>query len=146
MVFSPDGQSNMSEFDVKIEGHSLTDRRTSFLSGSSNLKFTVTNVEPKLDSGAERYSVPLFHLSLCPWHSGHHLLHSHEPFQSLSLHPDGWLCGSDSLPFLWIPPEYHNRLMFPYSKVLMSTGHPVSINLTNFVHGEQWIQCFQRSI
>ncbi|KAE9382737.1 hypothetical protein BT96DRAFT_845107, partial [Gymnopus androsaceus JB14] len=58
----------------------------------------------------------------------------------------GWLHGSDGSLFLWIPPEYRDGLMFPNLKVLISRAHKVSINFQNFVHGEEWIKCFDSEL
>jgi hypothetical protein len=93
-------------------------------------------------------------LSLCPWHSGHHHLHSIPSLQTLSLRANGWLCGSDSSPILWIPPEHREGLsILPAQvltsstpirllQVLISSTSMTSLNLQNFVHGTNWAQCY----
>ena len=84
-----------------------------------------------------------FTLSFCPWHPEHHLTHTHLPLQGVHLNTDGWLYGTDSSLLLWIPPDYQSRLMFPHMQILISKHTPISLDLSNFVHGKDWVKCFK---
>ncbi|KAE9385619.1 hypothetical protein BT96DRAFT_575007 [Gymnopus androsaceus JB14] len=87
-----------------------------------------------------------FSLSFCPWHTGHKQVQRNPSFRPLTLSSDGWLYGSNGSLFLWIPPEYRDGLMFPHMQVLISRAHKVSIDLQNFVDGEEWIKCFSSEL
>ncbi|KIK62111.1 hypothetical protein GYMLUDRAFT_242813, partial [Collybiopsis luxurians FD-317 M1] len=78
-------------------------------------------------------------LSFCPWHPGHNYPHPTDPNPTLTV--DGWLQNFDSSLLMWIPPEYRTGLMFPPMQILISKVSPVSLNLKDFTHGENWIQC-----
>ncbi|KAE9390724.1 hypothetical protein BT96DRAFT_750505, partial [Gymnopus androsaceus JB14] len=56
------------------------------------------------------------------------------------LNSDGWICGTDSSLLLWIPPEYRSGLMLPHMQILISRCSPISLDLSNFVHGKDWVK------
>ncbi|KAE9397806.1 hypothetical protein BT96DRAFT_61753 [Gymnopus androsaceus JB14] len=84
-----------------------------------------------------------FALSFCPWHPEHYLTHTHSSLQGAHLNSDGWLCSTDSSLLLWIPPEYRPGLMFPYMQILIARYDPISLDLSDFVHGKNWVKCFK---
>ena len=107
------------------------------------------------------YELNLFRLAFSPF-SSHALLNAHELLLEdgkllcnwqeeengqieipVRLNDDGWLvAGPDQKLLLWIPPEYRHKLMFPRCQLLISNGQPVSIDLSQFVHGTSWTECF----
>ncbi|KAF9060602.1 WD40-repeat-containing domain protein [Rhodocollybia butyracea] len=125
VAFSPDGKKIVSgSYDKSIRiWNACTATIDSTLSSTSNFQ--------------QKYR-----LSLCPWDAGHQILDSSPSLQLVSLQPDGWLCGSDSSLFLWIPPEYRAGLTVPHLQVIISQAHKSSINLQTFVHGTSWTQCY----
>ncbi|KIK56859.1 hypothetical protein GYMLUDRAFT_173735, partial [Collybiopsis luxurians FD-317 M1] len=80
-------------------------------------------------------------LSFCSLHHDHGL-HSHEPFEDVSLQDNGWICSSDSSLLLWIPPQYREGLSVPHMQLLISRVHQASLDLSDFVHGENWTACY----
>ncbi|KAE9397335.1 WD40 repeat-like protein, partial [Gymnopus androsaceus JB14] len=124
VAFSPHGMPDSSGSNLSAK---ISDELTFLKSVSSNLPST-------------------FSLSFCPWHPGHNQVQPNPALRKLILSPDGWLHGSDGSLFLWIPPEYRDGLMFPNMKMLIYRAHKVSINLQDFVHGEEWIKCFNSEL
>lgn len=58
---------------------------------------------------------------------------------------DGWIIavvGNEEQRLLWVPEEY--RMAIPQPRELWrSTGGRVNIDLSNFVHGEGWEECYR---
>ncbi|KAE9403162.1 WD40 repeat-like protein [Gymnopus androsaceus JB14] len=84
-----------------------------------------------------------FALSFCPWHPDHHLMHTDSLLHGVHLNSDGWICSTDSSLLLWIPPAYRPGLMFPNIQILISRYSPISLDLSNFVYGKDWVKCFK---
>ncbi|KAE9393116.1 hypothetical protein BT96DRAFT_829727 [Gymnopus androsaceus JB14] len=82
-------------------------------------------------------------LSFCPWHPEHHLTHAYSSLHGIHINSDGWLCSTDSSLLLWIPPEYWSGLMLPHMQLLMARYSPISLDLSNFAHGKDWVKCFK---
>ncbi|KAE9402798.1 WD40 repeat-like protein, partial [Gymnopus androsaceus JB14] len=161
VAFSPDGKrivSGSSDQTVCIwnaesgiiigeplHGHKDYVRSVAFspdgkriVSGSSDQTVCIWNAETLTNIFNSKFA-----LSLCPWHPEHHLTHTHSSLQRVHINSDGWLCGTDSSLLLWIPPEYRPGLMFPHMQILISRYHSISLDLSNFAHGKDWVKCLR---
>ncbi|KAE9400481.1 hypothetical protein BT96DRAFT_647096 [Gymnopus androsaceus JB14] len=76
-----------------------------------------------------------------------HHNHSFKPpqglFQKIYLDSQGWLHGSNSSILLWIPPEYQPTLVVPPLQLLISISGQTTLDLSNFVHGNDWVRCWE---
>ncbi|KAL0958686.1 hypothetical protein HGRIS_014017 [Hohenbuehelia grisea] len=67
------------------------------------------------------------------------------PFIANSI-PDqrGWILGSNDELLLWIPPAYRDFLIFKPSRcILLIAQSRVVVDVSDFVHGEDWTHCYQ---
>ena len=53
---------------------------------------------------------------------------------------DGWICGNKGELLLWIPLLHRENLHRP-SNVWVAGKYETSLDLSNFVHGHDWIRC-----
>lgn len=52
----------------------------------------------------------------------------------------GWICGSNGELLMWIPSVHREHLRYP-STVWVSGNRETVLNLSNFVHGHNWVHC-----
>ncbi|KAF5393606.1 hypothetical protein D9757_000021 [Collybiopsis confluens] len=151
VAFSPDGMKIVSgSYDNTVRiwnaqtgteqaviGHSSSIESVPFSPNGTKVASESHDSPLRISDGS------LFTLSFCAQHLKHNLYHANSSFQHVSLKPDGWIHGLDSSLLLWIPPaKYRNSLMMPHMELLMSTEQPTSLNLSRFVHGKHWYQCY----
>ncbi|KAF7968067.1 hypothetical protein HWV62_32051 [Athelia sp. TMB] len=65
--------------------------------------------------------------------------HASRGFQPASQLVNGWMQNSPTELLFWVPPAYRTGLWWPDSMVI--SNRPVQLDLTNFVHGEDWTRC-----
>jgi WD40 repeat protein len=53
---------------------------------------------------------------------------------------EGWICGSNGEPLMWIPPLHRTGLHRP-SNVWVAAEHEICLDLSNFKHGNSWSTC-----
>ncbi|KAF5390094.1 hypothetical protein D9757_003876 [Collybiopsis confluens] len=131
-----------------LEGHTDSILSVAFspngkqiVSGAADISVRIWNAETQVVNSLNQLES---FLSFCPWHPSHYHAQAFPHFQHISRKNNGWLHGSDSSLFLWIPPEYQNVLMMPRMQVLISRGPPCSLDLSNFVHGDNWFKCYSK--
>ncbi|KAL0952175.1 hypothetical protein HGRIS_008788 [Hohenbuehelia grisea] len=68
----------------------------------------------------------------------------HNPFiHNLMPEKDGWIRGTGGDLLLWLPPAYHNFLVFKHSCCIRLIAHSrVTVDVSDFVHGEDWTKCY----
>ncbi|KAF7979327.1 hypothetical protein HWV62_42737 [Athelia sp. TMB] len=65
--------------------------------------------------------------------------HASRGFQPTSQLVSGWMQNSPTELLFWVPPTYRAELWWPDSMVIGKRS--VHLDLTNFVHGEDWTRC-----
>ncbi|KIJ25583.1 hypothetical protein M422DRAFT_85947, partial [Sphaerobolus stellatus SS14] len=53
----------------------------------------------------------------------------------------GWIISPDFKLLLWVPPAYRKGLWWPRTIGLLGARR-TSLDLSNFAHGELWIDCY----
>jgi len=89
---------------------------------------------------------PLSAISFCPDVE-------HRPIQSLSLNvippqvsidaETGWVMCNESDYLFWLPPEQAKYLCTPGCRLVIPTLSMVTLDMSRFVHGERWTECYQ---
>ncbi|KAJ3720294.1 WD40-repeat-containing domain protein [Lentinula guzmanii] len=79
------------------------------------------------------------------------LTNPYYPFCWCYIDTEGWLHGwhhnlKSSIIIIWIPPKYQSTLVFPPTEVLRWQDGYCTLDLHNFVHGKDWVQCSMNSI
>ncbi len=66
------------------------------------------------------------------------------PTEDVKLRNDGWVViarvDGDQLLF-WVPVEQRDVLILPVRKTILG-GKPSELDLANFAHGPNWVQCY----
>ncbi|KAF7982288.1 hypothetical protein HWV62_28950 [Athelia sp. TMB] len=68
----------------------------------------------------------------------------HQPrigYCSSSQLKDGWMQNSPTELLFWVPPVYRSGLYRPYNSLVIGR-ESTKLNLNDFVHGEDWTQCY----
>ncbi|KAF7967746.1 hypothetical protein HWV62_33234 [Athelia sp. TMB] len=63
-------------------------------------------------------------------------------FASDSRLEHGWMRNRKGGLLFWVPPEHREGLFWPHTATVISRL-PTSLDLRNFVHGEEWAQCYE---
>ncbi|CAE6415602.1 unnamed protein product [Rhizoctonia solani] len=64
-------------------------------------------------------------------------------FGEWELREDGWVVDDSSRLLVWIPPGLRTTLMFPRTKLLISTQDYLRLNFEGAYIGESWGKCYQ---
>ncbi|ETW77090.1 hypothetical protein HETIRDRAFT_105708 [Heterobasidion irregulare TC 32-1] len=65
--------------------------------------------------------------------------------QSEDMNDDGWIVGPASELLFWVPPAYRDRLL-PGARLKMIIGRKVvQLDLSQFIHGTSWHECYRPS-
>ncbi|KAJ3714302.1 WD40-repeat-containing domain protein [Lentinula guzmanii] len=80
-----------------------------------------------------------------------YLINQYFSFYSCHIDDEGWLHGwhSDlgfSVIIIWIPPKFRPTLLFPPTHVIISQNSSCTLDLHNFAHGKDWIQCSRSNV
>ncbi|KAJ7195989.1 hypothetical protein C8J57DRAFT_1421250 [Mycena rebaudengoi] len=59
-----------------------------------------------------------------------------------ALDEHGWMKGEGDELLFWVPPENRAGLWFPDTLAIVGQ-HPTTVDLSRFVHGEYWIDCYE---
>ncbi|KAJ7067532.1 hypothetical protein C8F01DRAFT_980324, partial [Mycena amicta] len=57
---------------------------------------------------------------------------------------DGWVLSQDGDLLFWLPPAYRPGFCVPLNSHVIAQ-HEVVLSYENFVHGEDWAQCYDPS-
>ncbi|KAF9064516.1 hypothetical protein BDP27DRAFT_1333501 [Rhodocollybia butyracea] len=82
-------------------------------------------------------------VTLCS-HLEHYLQYPQLPFSTFHLTNEGWLCGSHSKLLLWIPLHVQQTLLLPPLLLVISNDETFTLNIQNFVHGNDWARCHKK--
>ncbi|KAJ3735609.1 WD40-repeat-containing domain protein [Lentinula guzmanii] len=80
-----------------------------------------------------------------------YLINQYFSFYSCHLDDEGWLHGwhSDlgfSVIIIWIPLKFCPTLVFPPTHAIISQNSSCTLDLHNFAHGKDWIQCSRSNV
>ena len=61
------------------------------------------------------------------------------------INDEGWICGSDGELLMWIPLIHREHLHRP-SNVWVAGSYETRMDLSTFVHGDNWATCINTQI
>ncbi|KIO05431.1 hypothetical protein M404DRAFT_141463, partial [Pisolithus tinctorius Marx 270] len=63
--------------------------------------------------------------------------------EPVKLHGDGWVRGPKGRLLLWIPPTFWGQWYSMWTRVVISRGSCIELDLNQTAHGNKWHECFK---
>ncbi|KAF7984957.1 hypothetical protein HWV62_9895 [Athelia sp. TMB] len=144
VAFSPDGEFVVSaSYDMTIriwDAWSGLSIAGPFEGHTSEIKSVAFSPDGRrVASGSENGTIRIFSV-----YDEGDSASSGKGYKHTSRLENGWMQNSPTELLFWVPPAYRAPLWRPYN-VLVLGQQPVRLDLGRFVHGSDWVRCYEPS-